>query len=215
MSKKSVFLLMAVIMVLTGISVAEAKKGFEAGLGISYNTIGGDFNGSGGVQNDSEVIIIPDINNAAGIDILGGYGIDDQWSIELNLMSSGHRGTWEGLRRNVRYTSFSVNGKYSFLPSSMTQPYLLFGISGNVLRIRDGSEDIFTRETGDATLSGPGVNIGVGIDEYLTQHVFLNLGAMYRYVDYTDASGVDHSGTIDDRLNGSGFSFLLTAGYHF
>jgi opacity protein-like surface antigen len=215
MSRKIVFLLAAVVMVLSGITDAEAKKGFYAGLGVAYNTIEGDFNGSGGLRSDNEVIILPDINNALGIDILGGYGINDQWSIELNLMSSGHRGTWGGLRRNVRYTSFSVNGKYSFLSSSVTQPYLLFGISGNALRIEDGSQNIVTGETGDATLSGPGVNLGVGIDQYLTQQVSLNLGAMYRYVDYNDASGVDHSGSIDDRLHGSGFSFLLTAAYHF
>lgn len=215
MSRKIVFLLMAVVMVLTGISVAEAKKGFYAGVGITYNTIEGDFNDSGGLRNDSEIIILPEIDNALGIDILGGYGINDQWSIELNLMSSGHRGAWGGLRRDVNYSSFSVNGKYNFLSSGMTQPYLLFGISGNALRIKDGAQNIYTRETGDATLSGPGVSFGVGIDQYLTQQVSLNLGAMYRYVEYTDASGVDHNGSIDDRLNGSGFSFLLTTAYHF
>jgi opacity protein-like surface antigen len=215
MSRKIVFLLAAVVVVLAMVPVAEAKEGFYAGLGITYNTIEGDFNGSGDLRRDNELIIIPDIDNALGIDILGGYGINDRWSIELNLMSSGHRGAWGGVRKDVNYTSFSVNGKYSILSSGMTQPYLLFGISGNALRIKNGGENTLTGEIGDATLSGPGLNVGVGIDEYFTQHVSVDLGVMYRYVEYTDASGVDDSGRIDDRLNGSGFSFLLTAGYHF
>ncbi len=98
MSRKIIFLLTAVVMVLTVIADAESKEGFYAGLGITYNTIEGDFNGSGDLRSNNEIIIIPDISNALGIDILGGYGINDQWSIELNLMSSGHRGTWGGLR---------------------------------------------------------------------------------------------------------------------
>ena len=211
-----IVILIAAIMVLTAVPDAGAKQGFYVGLGATYNTFESDFNGSAGVlQNGSEVINVPDIKNDFGIDVLGGYGITDQGAIELNLMHSWHRGRWSGQRGDVSYTSFSVNGKYSFLSSSMVQPYLLFGISGNVLLINHGSKNTFTGEVDDATLSGPGANFGAGIDAYLTPHVSLTLGAMYRYVDYTDASGVDHSGTIDGGLNGSGFSFMLTTAYHF
>ena len=215
MYRKIVFMLIAAVIVLLVSPNAEAKRGFYVGIGAAYNTIEGDFNGSRGLQNGSEVIVLPDIKNDFGIDILGGYGITDQGAIELNLMSSGHRGRWSGQRGDVSYTSFSVNGKYSFLSSGMVQPFLLFGISGNVLRIENGSENTSTGKVGDATLSGPGANFGAGIDAYLTPHVSLTLGTMYRYVDYTDASGVDHSGTINDEVNGSGFSFMLTAAYHF
>jgi opacity protein-like surface antigen len=215
MNKKILFSLITAVLVLAAFSEAEAKKGFYIGLGIAYNTIEGDFNGSGALRGGSEVIILPDINDAVGIDILGGYGINDQWAVELNLMSSGHRGSWAGLKGDVNYTSFSVNGKYSFRSSTVTQPYLLFGISGNSLFIKDGAKNTVTGEVGDATLSGPGLNFGAGIDAYLSQHVSLNLGILYRYVEYTDASGIDHSGSIDDRLDGSGFSFLFTTAYHF
>jgi opacity protein-like surface antigen len=216
MYKKIVFILIAAIMVLSVIPDAYAKQGFYVGLGATYNTIEGDFNGSAGIlQNGSEVINLPDIKNDFGIDVLGGYGITDQGAIELNFMNSWHRGRWSGQRGDVTYTSFSVNGKYSFLSSSMVQPYLLFGISGNSLLINHGSRNTTTGEVGDATLSGPGANFGAGIDAYLTPHVSVTLGTMYRYVDYTDASGVDHSGSIDGELNGSGFSFMLTTAYHF
>jgi opacity protein-like surface antigen len=215
MYKKIVYLIVSFIITVTVISEAEAKKGFYMGLGATYNTIDGKFNGSGGLKSDTDTIILPDIKNALGVDIQGGYGINDAWAVELNLMVSEHSGKWSGLTGDVSYASFSINGKYSFRSSDMTQPYLLFGISNNSLVIKNGSKNTATGEVGDATLSGPGVNFGAGIDAYLTPHVSLTLGIMYRYVDYTDASGVDHSGSINDGIDGSGLSVLLTTGYHF
>jgi opacity protein-like surface antigen len=215
MSRKFVFFLIAVAMVLTGSSDAEAKKGFYLGLGATYNTIEGDFNDTGGLRNDSEIIILPDINNALGIDLRGGYGFSDAWAIELNLMISEHNGTWRNFKGDVNFVSFSINGKYSFPSAVTTKPFLLFGISGNSVFIQDGAENTATGEIADATLSGPGINLGAGIDQYLSPNVSLSLGVMYRYVEYVDAEGVDQSGTIDHGLDGSGISYLLTTAYHF
>lgn len=215
MYRKSLFLFFAAVMIFAIISEAEAKKGFYMGLGAAYNTIQGDFDGASGLQGGTEIIILPDIDNAVGIDLLAGFGINDSWAIELNLMSSGHSGTWAGLKGDVSYVSFSINGKYSFAPSNTIQPYLLFGISGNALLIENGATDTFTSEVADATLSGSGLNLGVGIDDYLSPNVSLTLGFLYRYVDYDEAEGVHQSGTIDDGINGSGFSLLLTTAYHF
>jgi opacity protein-like surface antigen len=215
MKRAIVFSLAAVIVVLTMSPEAEAKKGFSIGLGAAYNTIQGDFDGMTGLQGGTEVIILPDVNNAVGIDILAAYGITDEWAIELNLMSSGHNGSWQGMTGDVSYTSFSINGKYSVPSPTAVHPYLLFGISNNVLLIKNGSADLFTGEVGDATLTGTGINLGTGIDYYFDPKVSLNLGIMYRYVDYTSAEGVHGSGTIEDGVSGNGFSFLVTTAYHF
>src|SRR5574341_1391548 len=135
MHRKIVFLLIAAVVVLTVIPDAEAKKGFYMGFGVAYNTIDGDFNGSGVLRNDSDVIIVPDINDALGIDLRGGYGFTDAWAIELNLMISDHDGTWSNLKGDVNFVSFSINGKYSFPSPSMTQPYLLFGLDRKSTRL--------------------------------------------------------------------------------
>jgi opacity protein-like surface antigen len=215
MSKKIVFLLIAAVLVLAMTPVAEAKKGFSMGIGAAYNTIEGDFDGRTGLQGGTEIIILPDVKNAVGIDILAAYGITDEWAVELNLMSSGHNGSWQGMTGDVSYTSFSINGKYSVPSSTAVHPYLLFGISNNVLLIKNGSADLFTGEVGDATLTGTGINLGTGIDYYFDPKVSLNLGIMYRYVDYTSAEGVHHSGSVEDGVDGSGVSFLVTTEYHF
>ncbi len=91
----------------------------------------------------------------------------------------------------------------------------MIGISNNALLIKKGSQDTATRETKDALLQGPGVNIGTGMDVYLDPNVSLDLGILYRFVNYTQADGVHGNGSIDKAVNGSGFSFLLAAVYHF
>jgi len=215
MYRKIVFLALAAVVLFTATPDAEAKKGFYLGLGAVYNTIEGDFSGSAGLEGGTEVIILPALDEAFGFDIRTGYGITDQWAVELNLMSSGHDGTWQGLTGKASYTSFSINCKYSLPGSDRVKPYLQFGISGNTLIIKKGASVISTGETADATLSGPGVNLGGGFDVYLNPRVSLNPGIMYRYVDYTDASGVHRSGTINERIDGSGISLVLTTAYHF
>jgi len=194
---------------------AEAKKGFYLGLGAAYNTIQGDFNGTSALQGGSEIIILPAIDNAVGVDLTVGIGITDAWAVELNWLGSDHTGTWAGLQGNVSFFSFSVNGKYNFQSSTTVQPYLLFGVSGNALQIYNGAQNTFTGQVGDATLSGTGFNLGAGVDHYLSPRLSLNLGVLYRYIAYNQADGIDNSGSISDTVNGSGYSFLLSTVYHF
>ena len=215
MYRKSLFLLIAPIIMLAALSEAEARSGFYLGVGAAYNTIQGDFDGNAALQGATDIIILPDSDNAFGIDILAGYGFTDNWAVELSFISSRHSGTWQGANGDVSYSSFSINTKYSFESSNEVRPYLLFGISSNVLLINEGSIDAFTGEVGDATLSGSGINIGAGIDTYVTPNVSLTLGTLYRYVNYTRAEGVHESGSITDGVDGSGFSFLLITSYHF
>jgi opacity protein-like surface antigen len=109
----------------------------------------------------------------------------------------------------------SASTASKFLPANRVQPYLLFGVSYNGLEIKKGAANIFTGEIADAKLYGTGLNFGAGIDNYFGSNVSLALGIMYRYIDFTEAKGVHQSGSIDDGLNGSGFSLLLTTAYHF
>lgn len=194
---------------------ADAKRGFYLGLGVPYNTIDGDFNGKSDLQQGDEVIIVPRIDPSFGLDIFFGYGISQKWAVELNFLGSTHGGKWGRFSGNVDYFSFSINGKYIFASTTESESYLLFGSSDNVLIIRDGSQNLSTGETGDAILSGSGLNLGVGIDEYLSRHMSLGLRMMFRVVNYTNAEGVKQSGTIEDGLDGSGLSLMLSATHHF
>jgi outer membrane protein W len=215
MNRKYILLFAAVGILLIAVPNAEAKKGFYMGIGAAYNTIHGDFNGAGGLVGTTEIIILPAIDNALGIDLHAGYGITDAWAVELDIIASDHSGNWQGLKGDVYFTSFSINGKYNFQSSTKIQPYLMFGLSGNTLVINDGATGLYTGAVGDATLSGSGVNLGAGIENYIAEHLSLSLGLLYRVVEYDQAEGVGASGTIDNAVDGSGFSLLLTTTYHF
>jgi opacity protein-like surface antigen len=195
-------------------SEAHARKGFYLGAGIPYNTIDGDFKGNSFLRGGNEDILIPDIDGALGFDVMIGYGINAKWSVELNFLGSDHEGTWNGLDGDVFFFSFSVNGKYNFLPSQPLQPYLLFGISGNGLALKDGAQDFVTGERGNATFSGAGLNFGAGIERYFTK-MSLRFGVTYRFVDYDEVEGVNEIYGIDDSLDGSGVTVMLSTAYHF
>lgn len=217
MTNKRLFLLLVATAVILGnASNAVAKKGFYIGAGVPYNTVEGDFNGNSSFRRGDAVIIVPDIEGGFGVNLTAGYGINDKWAIELNLLSSRHNGKWQQLSGNVDYASFSINGKYNFRASRTTQPYLLFGVGSHALTIKDGARDLSTGQVSDATLLGPGFNFGTGIDQYIGKNLSLTVGIMYRYVHYTLVEGVhENSGSIDDELNGSGMTFLLGTIYHF
>jgi opacity protein-like surface antigen len=213
---RTVFLILAAFTMICGVtSDADARKGFYIGVGLPYNTITGDFDGNSALQGGNEIIIVPEIDGAVGFAVMPGIGINQQWAIELHFLGSSHDGSWLGSSGDVEFFSFSINGKYNFSPSQSTQPYLLFGISSNTLVITDGSWDTLSGEVGDATFSGPGFNFGGGIEHYVDPHVSFRLGLTYRFVDYTDAEGVNQSGTIEDSLDGSGISFMVSTAYNF
>jgi opacity protein-like surface antigen len=216
MTKKPLFsVLVAVLLVFGAVATATAKQGFYLGMGLPYNTIGGDFDGSSGLQGGNDIILQPKIDGAFGLAVMGGYRITPHWAVELDAIGSSHDGKWGQMTERVQYFSFSVNGKYYVGASQTTQPYFLLGISGNLLVVKDGSKDTLSGAVDDGTFSGAGVNVGTGVDEYVGQNVTVSLGALYRYVGYTDAQGVNTSGSIDKTVNGSGFTLLLSTAYHF
>lgn len=213
MLRKIIFWLTLAVTFIPG--AASAKPGFYMGLGATYNTIAGDFDGEAGLSNGTEVIILPKIDGAYGVNLLGGYRINDSFSFEFDVMTSKHSGTWQGLRGDVGSSSLNINWKYSFPAAHTTQPYLLVGLNYSWLQINKGSENLFTGKTEDARLLGSGLNLGVGIDKYIGPNTSLTLGLVYRYIEYTYANGVSSSGGIDDGLDGSGLSFMLSTAYHF
>jgi opacity protein-like surface antigen len=214
MLKKLFFFVTVIAITMPLDAAAEAKAGFYMGVGAAYNTIQGDLDGKT-LEGGMEAIILPDINSALGLDVRAGYRINDTWSVEFNFLNSKHSGTWAGLKGDVGYFSYSINGKYSFSATDAVQPYLMIGISDNTLLIKKGAANLLTGETGDATLTGGGLNLGAGIDQDVGSHISVTIGLMYRYVDFTSAEGIHESGSIDQGLNGSGFSLVLSSAYHF
>jgi hypothetical protein len=192
-----------------------AKPGFYLGLGIPYNTIGGDFDGTSGFTGANDAIIVPKIDGAFGYGMLAGYQADNGLAFELSYLASKHDAKWMGATGKVDYSVVNLDLKYSFNTSQPTQPYLLGGINLDTLVVKDGSVNFTTLEVGDATYTGTGFNLGLGVDQYLNSHVSAGLGLTYRFVKYDRAEGVTDKGKLDSSLNGNGVSLMLDAAYHF
>ncbi len=192
-----------------------AKQGFYLGVGIPYNTIGGDFDGKTLLIGANDFIILPEIDGGLGLGILLGYGFTKEVALELSYFGTSHNAKFLGGSGDVDYSVFNLDLKYSFLTERPTQPYLLFGLGFNQIVVKDGSVDFFTGEVGDGTFTGLGFNLGAGVDHYFTPHFSVGAGLIYRIVRYDEAEGVTDSGSIDDELNGDGFGLVLSTAYHF
>ncbi len=217
MKKTGYFILVATCLLFGVSSSATAKQGFYVGVGIPYNTIDGDFDGSSVFNSEQDanwINYLPQIEGAFGINVVVGYGISEHWAVEFDNMRSNHDWKWGTQSGKAIYYNFSINGKYNFTASQTTQPYILVGIGNNDLEIKNGSIDLDTGQVGSGDFSGPGINVGTGIDQYLGQHLCVTLGLMYRFVDYTNVNGVSGY-RIDASVKGSGFTLLLGTVYHF
>jgi opacity protein-like surface antigen len=195
-------------------SAVLANEGFYLGLGIPYNTIGGDFDGESVFVGASDLIIVPEIDGALGFGILGGYQANNGLAFELSYLASSHDAKWLGASGDVDYSVVNLDFKYNFSTDRPTQPYLLLGLGLHEVVVVDGSVSV-SGQIGDATYTGTGFNIGAGVDQYVNPNVSIGLGLTYRIVEYDEAEGVVGKGKLDDSLNGDGFGLVLDAAYHF
>lgn len=196
-------------------SEALAKQGFYMGLGIPYNTIGGDFDGKSSLIGANDLIILPEIDGGIGFGILLGYGFTKDMALELSYFGTSHNAEFLGGRGDVDYNVLNLDLKFSFLTEQPTQPYLLFGLGLNEIVVKDGSVNFFTGQVGDGTFTGGSFNLGAGVDHYFTPNISLGAGLIYRIVRYDEAEGVTDSGSINDKLNGDGFGLVISTAYHF
>jgi len=201
-------------MVLCAVPPVSAKQGVYMGLGFAYNTIKGDFDGNSGFAGASDVIIVPEIDNGKGYAVLLGFGFSPEAAFELSYQATKHNSKWLGVGFDVDYSAVDLDFKYSLNATQDTQPYLLIGLNVDTLVVKDGSASI-SGQIGDATYTGTGFNLGVGVDQYLNPHASVGLGLAYRIVDYDHGEGVLGKGKLGDTLNGNGFGLLLDAAYHF
>ncbi|MBI3609112.1 MAG: porin family protein [Nitrospirae bacterium] len=193
----------------------SAEEGFYIGLGFPYNTIWGGFDGNSTVAESGNVIYVPKIDGALGWGILLGYGVNPEASFELSYLASNHNAKWTGARGDVDYTVLNFDLKYGFNTSRPTQPYILFGINIDTLVVKNGSFSAVLSKAGDATYTGTGLNLGLGMDHYFNPKVSTGVGLTYRIVEYDHAKGISNSGQLKNFLNGNGFGLILDGAYHF
>ncbi len=177
----------------------RAKSQFYFGLTIPYTTIGGDFDGQYALVSGSETIIIPEIDNAVGFGITAGITgrVSPFWqySLEIAYQRTTHEYTFLSASDDATLSNWDFNMKGIYALENI-QPYLLLGLAVPIINVNNGSYDGIGYY--DANYRGVGINLGAGMDLYVSPRIFLNFNAMYRIQQISSVKG------FDDRLEISG-----------
>jgi len=189
------------------------KEGVYVGITIPYNTISGDFDGNSLLASATEIIVIPKIESGMGFGALVGMRFK-KGALELSYQNSAHDATWLGAKGTVAYNAIDIDFKIYPSTESQIQPFLLFGMGIPWLVVHDGAATFSA--VGDATLRGFGFNIGGGVSYYFDPRICVNGGVIYRWINYSTATGVSGvTNTIQDGLGGSGLSFKFGVTFSF
>ncbi len=191
----------------------RAQPRFYVGLALPYTTIDGDFDGQSALVSSSGAIVLPNIDPAIGFGLFAGFGPTPALAFELGIQESSHDGHWAGLDFTVRLREIQLDVRVNLVSGSATQPYVLAGLVIDRLVIDNGSTNGF--EVGDGSLRGVGQHLGIGLDQFVTDHFSIGGRLVYRILDYSSAKGLNISGKIQDGVNGNGLTVALTTAFHF
>jgi len=182
-------------------------------VGVSYviASIGGDFDGNSTFVSTSgnERAIVPKISTGDGGRIAGGW----RWTrgaVEFAYQQTRHDGEFRGLSGfDVTCHSAEVDGRF-YLPSfwDRLKPSVMAGILVPWLDVKNGAtgtNSFGQPVTETATYSGVGLNVGLGAELYVTRHWSLDLLATYRWMDFTNLSGVHTDSSLDRDVYGHGY----------
>lgn len=200
-------------------SPLSSANSFYLGLGAAYRTVDGDFEGNSAIpaMTSSDVILLPKIDGAWGGTLFGGYSFTSRWAIEVGYTKTKHDATFGTRKLTADYHSLDIDFKYHFLDDThAVRPYGLFGLNIDVLNVKDGTRaGSFGPTIGDAKYIGSGLNLGLGVDYFVTEHVSTGLGATYRFVQYSSAESPNTSGGLTENVSGDGYAVNLNVAYHF
>lgn len=191
-----------------------AKEGIYLGLDVPYTMIEGDFDGYSALIGTQDAIAIPLIKGAFGIGLTIGVGFGEASAVELKATDTIHNVEWLGSHGDAEHRTLGLLFKHSFLTSETFQPHITYGFTYNALILKDAANDTFGN-IGDAKLTGYGIDLGAGLDHYVSPHYSIGLTLLYHLVKYSHAEGIQESGKIEHGLNGNGLGVVVGGKYHF
>lgn len=178
-----------------------------------------------------DLALIPSLSSAVGWGILAGHR-EENYALEVSFWQSSHTATFNaGVAGSNQQTPVTINSsavgtatynsinldfKRYFLTDLPVQPFLDLGVSFPWIDLADadidGSGNLHT-----LTLSGLAVNLGLGIEYYLTPEISLVAGAYQRWGSFDQFKGsqIEYNtlnSTGSDEASGLNFAFGATLG---
>jgi outer membrane protein W len=174
----------------------EPDTGFFVGVSAIRTDIGGDFSKSWAFEQSdflsTTTTVIPELDPGYG----GKLALGWRWTraaVEMSYQQTRHQGSdLAGTTYDAKEDSLDVNGRlYLPSPSPRVKPSLLAGLSIPDVEIQGSSSthSFGSIDVSDVTYSGWGVNLGLGVDVYLTRHWSVDLNVIYRWTWLDESLG--------------------------
>jgi hypothetical protein len=203
------------------------------GTSISMDT-GGLFSGLNYSRVDNpgyEVDLIPALQQNFGFGILLGHR-EEAWAVELSYWQSNHNATFgpgvvssesgssvtftQQYQDTAVYSSVNIDFKRYFFTDSQTQPFINLGVCFPWITVNNAAEDGFGNIS-SLTLAGLGLDLGVGVEYYLSPNLSFFGGAYKRWASFDEFKGLQaqydqitqysNGGSPTDA--GGGFNFAI------
>jgi hypothetical protein len=147
--------------------------------------------------------VIPTLPQAFGWGILAGHR-EEAYALEVSYWQSTHNGffgpgvlgSYSGTPVTIAsayaatavYNSINVDFKRYFLTDLQLQPFLNLGVSFPWITISGADTDV-NGNIWPLTLEGVGLNLGVGVEYYITPNLSVVAGAYQRWSSFSEFQG--------------------------
>jgi len=175
-----------------GTSVSVSNSGIFSGLNYSR------------VNNPYEVDLLPALSQSFGYGILFGHR-EEVWALEASFWQSNHNATFgpgvvnsvsgesvtftQQFKDTAVYYSINVDFKRYFLTETQYQPFLSLGVSFPWIVVQNAASDA-NGDMGPLTLAGLGLNLGIGMEYYLSPEISFFGVAYQRWASFDEFKGV-------------------------
>ena len=178
---------------------------------IINNAVGGEFDDTITYNSGTSIYDVPDVDNGMGFGVaLGVTGPGASGEIGYVRTVHDTSSTFPGIgAQEAAFNAIDFNLKIHLTRENRFRPYVLLGIGIPWITITD-SEFQGGSSFDDETFVGISGNLGGGIVFYLTEQLFINAGAMYRFSSFGSVDGNDI-----ERLYAGSPSFTVGMGFTF
>lgn len=183
------------------------------------------------VNNPYEIDLIPALAQNFGYGILMGHR-EEAWAVEASFWQSNHNATFgpgvvgsisgssvtftQQFQDKATYNSINIDFKRYFLTEGQTQPFLSLGVSFPWIVVDNAAADA-NGDISALTLAGLGLNLGVGVEYYLTPNISFFGGAYKRWASFDEFKGLalqynqiaQYSNGSPTSDEGGGFNFAV------
>jgi hypothetical protein len=182
-----------------------------------------------------EIDLIPKLDQSFGLGLLVGHR-EEAYAVELSYWQSSHNASFgpASVSSTTSSTpvdiplahdsavvhSVNLDFKRYFFTELQTQPFINLGVSFPWIAVNHGAEDV-AGNFSSLTLAGLGLNLGIGVEYYLTPNFSVLAGATERWASFDQAKGfgvefstlTPYGGTASDGGSGLDFTLGTTIGF--